>query len=57
MKKSVCLNYAIMLLLVIVRHSENTDMFERYGQRLVAICDQGMYHLVFIFGVDFSGIY
>ena len=39
-RKSVCMSYTVMLLLLIVRHSNNIPILVRYGDRLVSISEQ-----------------
>ena len=39
-RKSVCMSYTVMLLLLIVRHSNNIPILVRYGAHLVSISEQ-----------------
>ena len=46
MKKSVSMNYTIMLLLLVVRNCENMETLEKFGARLVNISDQGVLYFL-----------
>ena len=40
-KEAVCLPYAASLLQMVVRHSDSAAMLEKFGARLLQICEQG----------------
>ena len=40
-KRSVCLSYTVMLLLMVARYSETVDWLEKYGAKLLAFSEQG----------------
>ena len=41
LKKSVCLSYTVLLLLLIIRHSEKVEMLEKYSKELLHFSEQG----------------